>query len=70
MPLESTRAQAPHIAAGSCKGKATIARAIALPDASAASAFSLPIRIHWAGVGLRRVRRAMTWLDAAIISIH
>ena len=70
MPLDSTRAQAPHIAMGSWSGKPTIARAMALLEANAASAFSLPIRINWTGVGLRRVRRAITWLDAAIISVH
>ena len=70
MPLDSTRAQALHMATGSWSGKPIIARAIALPEANAASAFSLPMCIHWAGVGLRRVRRAITWLDAEIISIH
>ena len=70
MPLDSTRAQALHIAMGSPSGKPTIARAMALFEASAASAFSLPIRINWTGVGRRLVRRAITWLDAAIISIQ
>jgi hypothetical protein len=70
MPVDSTRAHAPHIAMGSWSGKPTIARAMALLEANAASAFSLPMRINSAGVGLRRVRREITWPDAAIISIH
>src|SRR5690242_12078258 len=43
---------------------------MALPEASAACPFSLPMCIHCDAVGLRDMRRAITWLDAAIISIH
>ena len=45
-------------------------RAIAWDDSTIASAFSLPIVKSWAGVLGRCVRRATTWLEAAIISIH
>ena len=45
-------------------------RAIALPEATAASTFSPLIRIHCPALGVRLVRRAITWPDAAIISIQ
>src|SRR5205814_1864997 len=70
MPLVRTRAQAFEMAIRSWVGNSIISLAMALDDSIAASIFSAPMWKRRAGVACRRVRRAMTWLEAAIISSH
>ena len=70
MPLVRSRAHASHAASGFAGGAASMWRATAWDDSTIASTFSLPIVKSCAGVLGRRVRRATTWLEAAIISIH